>query len=74
MHWWLTRPAAQLILEGALQAGDVCRTLVRALIQKADGLQRGCAQVGASGLPGIEDANLHEVGCAIASHIGQSDL
>ena len=43
-------------------------------MQKADGLRRGRARVGASGLPGIEDANLHEVGCAIASNIGQSDL
>ena len=64
----------KLILEGALQADDVCRTLVSALVHKADRLKRGCQRVGASHLPGIDDASLHEVGFAIASALGQSDL
>jgi len=64
----------KLILEGVLQADDVCRTLVSALVRKADRLKRGCQRVGASHLPGIDDASLHEVGFAIASSLGQSDL
>ena len=64
----------KLILQGVLQADDVCRTLVSALVRKADRLKRGCRRVGASHLPGIDDASLHEVGFAIASSLGQSDL
>ena len=37
-------------------------------------LKRGCAGVGPSELPGIEDANLHEVGLAIAFALGQSEF
>ena len=38
-------------------------------------LRRNCvARVGVSHVPGCDDASLHEVGFAIASAMGQSDL
>ena len=37
-------------------------------------LRRNCGRVGVSHVPGCDDASLHEVGFAIASAMGQSDL
>lgn len=37
-------------------------------------LRRNCVRVGVSHVPGCDDASLHEVGFAIASAMGHSDL
>ena len=65
MHWCRLRgppfdinPSKQNLF-WALLADHVCRALVR--------LKRGCARVGPTELPGIEGANLYELGLAIGS-------
>ena len=68
------RDLAQLILRGVLRHDTVLKTLVTALVVKAERIHNGSSRLTTSSLPHTSEAQLHEVGFTLATCSNHSGL